>query len=184
MLDLSQSVRQALGQCDEHWNGKTGVLGLQGEQISVHARLFRLAQDVDVFHRLGGMYSAVTMATGRSGTYYDPSLVALFVSHAPELDARLAVGSLWDAVQAAEPDPARILDWHEFDELARKLATVIDMRSRIRSVTRRRSRLLPRALPAGSASLATMRGRCAARDCCTTSDGPGYPWTCGTSPAH
>ena len=129
MLGLSESVRQALGQCDEHWNGKAGVLGLQGEQITVQARLFRLAQDVDVFHRAGGVESAVAVAGGRSGTYYDPRLVALFVSHAHELDARLAVGSLWDAVQAAEPEPARILEWHEFDDLARKLATVIDMRS-------------------------------------------------------
>lgn len=129
MLDLSESVRQALGQCDEHWNGKAGVLGLQGEQITVQARLFRLAQDIDVFHRAGGVDSALAVARARSGTYYDPSLVALFVSHAHELDAQLAVGSLWDAVQAAEPDPVRILEWHELDELARKIATVIDMRS-------------------------------------------------------
>lgn len=129
LLDLSQSVQQALGQCDEHWNGKAGVLGLQGDQITIQARLFRLAQDVDVFHRAGGVDAAVAVVIARSGTYYDPSLVALFVSHAHELDARLAVPSLWDAVQAAEPDPARILEWHEFDELARKLATVIDMRS-------------------------------------------------------
>ena len=53
ILDLGDEVRQALGQCDEHWNGKSGVLGLKGEQISVHARLFRLAQDIDVFHRSG-----------------------------------------------------------------------------------------------------------------------------------
>lgn len=129
MLDLSEAVGQALGQCDEHWNGRAGVLGLKGDQIAVQARFFRLAQDIDVFHHAGGVESAVAVVTSRSGSYYDPGLVALFASRAHELDGRLAVPSLWDAVQAAEPEPARLLDWPEFDELARKIVTVIDMRS-------------------------------------------------------
>jgi HD-GYP domain-containing protein (c-di-GMP phosphodiesterase class II) len=129
MLEVSEGVGQALGQCDEHWNGRASVLGLKGETITVQARLFRLAQDIDVFHTAGGVNAALTVAKARSGSYYDPALVDLFVSRAHELDERLAVASLWDAVEAAEPQPAKLLEWAEFDELARKIVSVIDMRS-------------------------------------------------------
>jgi hypothetical protein len=68
LFDLGPSVREALGQCDEHWNGKAGVLGLKGEQISIHARLFRLAQDIDVFQRESGMPAAVEVMRRRAGS--------------------------------------------------------------------------------------------------------------------
>jgi HD-GYP domain-containing protein (c-di-GMP phosphodiesterase class II) len=129
LLDLGPSVREALGQCDEHWNGKAGVLGLKGEQISVHARLFRLAQDVDVFHRANGMPAAVDVMRRRAGTYYDPDLVALLVARADELSSRLEVASLWEAVLAAEPAPQRMVSTAEFDVVAHQVANFIDMRS-------------------------------------------------------
>jgi len=105
LLDLGPAVREALGQCDEPWNGKAGVLGLTGEQISIHARLFRLAQDLDVFQRAGGMPAAVEVIRRRSGTYYDPQLVERCAAGALELQSRLQVGSLWDAILDAEPEP-------------------------------------------------------------------------------
>lgn len=129
ILDLGDEVRQALGQCDEHWNGKGGVLGLQGGQISVYARLFRLAQDIDVFHRRGGAQSAVSVVRERSGTYYDPQLVSLFVTHAEEILVRLQAVSAWDALLAAEPDPVRLLDGLELDGVLHQVANFIDMRS-------------------------------------------------------
>jgi HD-GYP domain-containing protein (c-di-GMP phosphodiesterase class II)/DNA-binding CsgD family transcriptional regulator len=129
LLDLGPVVRQALGQCDEHWNGKSSVLGLSGEQISIHARLFRLAQDIDVFNRSGGMDVAVAVVRARSGSYYDPRLAELFVTRARGLRSRLEVPSVWDAVLAAEPEPPRTLAAAEFDALAAQIANFIDMRS-------------------------------------------------------
>jgi len=129
LLDLGPAVRDAIGQCDEHWNGKAGVLGLKGEQISIHARLFRLAQDLDVFHHAAGMPAAVEVLRRRSGTYYDPDLVALVASGAEELRSRLEVASLWDAVLATEPAPHRKVSDAEFDVVAHQVANFIDMRS-------------------------------------------------------
>jgi len=129
ILDLGPHVRHALGQCDEHWNGKSAVLGLKGEQISVHARLFLLAQDIEVFHRLGGEHAAIQVVQQRSGTYYDPQLATCFIKHAGELLARLQVASTWDAVLAAEPDPPRMLSADEFDAVAQQVASFVDMRS-------------------------------------------------------
>ena len=71
MLDLAPAVNQALGQCDEHWDGKGAVLGLKGEEISLPARLFLIAQDVEVFDRAGGLDAAVAVVRDRSGKYYD-----------------------------------------------------------------------------------------------------------------
>jgi HD-GYP domain-containing protein (c-di-GMP phosphodiesterase class II) len=129
LLDLGDEIGQALGQCDEHWNGKSGVLGLKGNQISVHARIFRLAQDIDVFYRLGGLPAAVGVVQQRSGTYYDPRLVASFVAHAPELLGQLHVNSLWEAMLAAEPEPVQVLESDMFDSVAQRVANFIDMRS-------------------------------------------------------
>lgn len=105
LLDLGPAIREALGQCDEHWNGKAGVLGLKGEQISIHARLFRVAQDIDVFHRAAGMPAAVEVMRRRSGAYYDPDLVELFVAGAEELQSRLEVAS--SGMRSSQPNPTR-----------------------------------------------------------------------------
>jgi HD-GYP domain-containing protein (c-di-GMP phosphodiesterase class II) len=129
MLDLGPAVQEALGQCDEHWNGKSSVLGLAGEQISVHARLFRLAQDIDVSYRSGGADAAAAVVRARSGTYYDPELASLFASHASNLRSLIEVASTWDETMAAEPDPPKTLSQDEFDSVASQIASVIDMRS-------------------------------------------------------
>ena len=129
ILDLGDEIAQALGQCDEHWNGKNGVLGLKGEQISVHARIFRMAQDIDVFYRTGGLQAVVAVVQQRSGTYYDPRLAAVFIAHATELLGQLEVTSIWEAILAAEPDPTRTLDTETFDTVAHQVANFIDMRS-------------------------------------------------------
>jgi len=129
MLNLGPAVGEALGQCDEHWNGKASVLGLVGEQISVPARLFRLAQDIDVFSRSDGIDAAVTVVRARSGTYYDPHLSSVFMNQARDLARVLDVASTWDAILAAEPLPVRVLAPNEFDTVAGQIANVIDMRS-------------------------------------------------------
>jgi HD-GYP domain-containing protein (c-di-GMP phosphodiesterase class II) len=129
ILDLGEEIAQALGQCDEHWNGKNGVLGLKGEQISVHARIFRMAQDIDVCYRTGGLQAAVALVQQRSGTTYDPRLAAAFIAHAAELLGQLEVTSIWEATLGAEPDPARVLDAAAFDTVAHQVANFIDMRS-------------------------------------------------------
>jgi HD-GYP domain-containing protein (c-di-GMP phosphodiesterase class II) len=129
MLDLGPQVKEALGQCDEHWNGKGAVLGLKAEQISIAARLFRLGQDIDVFYRANGAAAAVAMARERSGSYYDPQLVTSFTARADEMLGGLQVASAWDAVLAAEPARPRLLEADEFDALALQIANLIDMRS-------------------------------------------------------
>lgn len=129
MLDLEPMVNQALGQCDEHWDGKGTVLGLKGEEISLPARLFLIAQDVEVFDRAGGMEAAVSVVGARSGRYYDPGIAATFCSLAPSLLQRLHTVPAWDAVLEAEPQPRRMLMAEQFENVLSKVGDVVDLRS-------------------------------------------------------
>jgi HD-GYP domain-containing protein (c-di-GMP phosphodiesterase class II) len=129
LMGLSPAVSEALGQCDEHWDGRYTVLGLKGEQISVPARLFLIAQDVEVFYRIGGIDAATSVVKQRSGKYYDPAIAQRFQGVAPNLLSRLDSVAPWDAVLEAEPAPWRHATGPEFDDVAAKLASFVDMRS-------------------------------------------------------
>ncbi len=128
-LDLGQSIREAVGQCQEIWNGSGGPLHLKGEQISYAARLFLLAQDVEIFYRLGGIDSAVNVVRERAGKVYDPQIAACFCRAANTLMPGLDAENAWDAVLAAEPAPVKMLSREELDGVAQTIANFVDMRS-------------------------------------------------------
>ena len=129
LLDLGPAVREALGQCDEHWNGKGSVLGLKGEEIHLAARLFILSHDVEVFNRVGGADAALTVVRERAGKMYDPRVADLFGRIGPALLNRLQSAPAWETVLSMEPEPTRLLPPAEFDQVGHKIANFIDMRS-------------------------------------------------------
>ena len=129
LLDLGPAVREALGQCDEHWNGKGPVLGLKGEEIHQAARLFILCHDVEVFNRMGGVETALAVIQQRSGKLYDPRIAELFCRVGGRLLSRLQSEPAWETVLAVEPQPVRLLSTPEFDDVAHKVANFVDMRS-------------------------------------------------------
>jgi HD-GYP domain-containing protein (c-di-GMP phosphodiesterase class II) len=129
LLDLGPTVREALGQCDEHWNGKGPVLGLKSEEIHLAARLFILCHDVEVFNRVGGPDAAMTVVRERAGAMYDPRMAELFGKIGSGLLNRLQSEPAWETVLSIEPEPARMLPPTEFDDVAHKVANFVDMRS-------------------------------------------------------
>lgn len=129
LLDLGPAVREALGQCDEPWNGKGGMLGLKGEDIHIASRLFMLCHDVEVFNRIGGVDTAMSVVKRRSGKLYDPRMAERFGQVGPGLLGRLQSVPAWDTVLAAEPEPVSFLAEAEFDDVACKVANFIDIRS-------------------------------------------------------
>jgi len=58
-------------------------------------RLVNLADVVEVFHHAGGIPAAVAVARERSGTQFDPDLVALFCDCAEETFAELDSVTSW-----------------------------------------------------------------------------------------
>ena len=128
-LGLGESVREALLQVFERWDGKGDPGGLVGEAVSRPVRLVQLADVVEVFYRAGGVEAAVAVARERSGTQFDPAMVECFCGEAPELLAPLAAATSWDAVIEAEPGLGRPLSNEELDAALEAIADFTDLKS-------------------------------------------------------
>ncbi|MGZ4299301.1 MAG: HD domain-containing phosphohydrolase [Solirubrobacteraceae bacterium] len=128
-LDLGDEVRDSLYQTFERWDGKGAPAEARGAQIRVAARLVNLADVAEVFQRAGGTEAAMAVARERSGTQFDPDLVALFCAEAPALFAELDAVTSWDAVIAAEPALAVVLSEPQLDAALEAVADFVDIKS-------------------------------------------------------
>jgi len=129
MLDIGASIQQALAQCHERWNGRGGPGHLTGDDIRLAARIFHVAHDAEIYHRMGGTEAAVAVARRRAGKHYDPQVAERFCAVAASLFHRLESEPIWDAVLATEPAPVRWLADDEVDGVARSIAKFVDLRS-------------------------------------------------------
>jgi HD-GYP domain-containing protein (c-di-GMP phosphodiesterase class II) len=129
MLEIGAEIRESLGQCHEHWDGRGGPRKLKGEQISLATRIFLVAHDAEIYHRVGGVEAAVSVVRQRTGRRYDPFIAARFGEVAEVLLARLLSEATWEAVLEAEPVPLRLLSSNELDDIALTIANFIDLRS-------------------------------------------------------
>jgi HD-GYP domain-containing protein (c-di-GMP phosphodiesterase class II) len=127
-LGLGPDVRDALQQTFERWDGK-GPAGLKGKEIALSVRLVGLADIVEVYHRAGGLDAAIAVARGRSGTQFDPGLVACFSQDAAELLGGLDAATTWGTVIAAEPALEIFLSPEEFDAALEAVADFTDLKS-------------------------------------------------------
>jgi HD-GYP domain-containing protein (c-di-GMP phosphodiesterase class II) len=131
-LGFPQATADAVRHMDEHWNGRGHPDGLAGPAIPMMSRIGSLAQVVDVFHQHGGTSAAVRTARRRSGSWFDPSLVARVVSWRNE-DAwweRLGTTDPTAEVIAAEPvSHVRWVSEEDLDVVARAFADIIDAKS-------------------------------------------------------
>jgi HD-GYP domain-containing protein (c-di-GMP phosphodiesterase class II) len=128
-LGLGESVREALLQVFERWDGKGDPGLLAGAKISHPVRIVQLADVVEVFHRHGGVDAAVAVARERSGTQFDPGVVQCFCDRARDLLAPLAAATSWNAVIEAQPGLRRTLSNAELDEALEAIADFADLKS-------------------------------------------------------
>jgi HD-GYP domain-containing protein (c-di-GMP phosphodiesterase class II) len=131
-LGFSQATSDAIRHLDEHWNGSGQPQGLAGTSIPLMSRIAGLAQVVDVFHQQSGSASAMKIARGRSGTWFDPALVDRLVLWRNETDwwERLDSTDPTDEVIAAEPESqVRWMSDDDLDVIARTFADIIDAKS-------------------------------------------------------
>jgi HD-GYP domain-containing protein (c-di-GMP phosphodiesterase class II) len=129
MLELGESIQQALAQCHERWNGRGLPRRLQGAEIRVAARLFHVAHDVEIFARLQGIGAAIDLARTRAGNQYDPEIATRFAANGRALVRQLDASPIWDAVMAVEPAPVRELSEREMDSMSLTVANFVDLRS-------------------------------------------------------
>ena len=128
-LRLSPSVREALQQAYERWDGKGEPHGVGGEDVAISVRLMRLARAVEVFYRAGGVEAAITVARKRRGSEFDPAVVDVFCEDAGSVVEEVGTESGWEAVIAAEPALRIVLSESEFDGALEAIADYGDLKS-------------------------------------------------------
>ncbi len=131
-LRFSDTVAYGIQCLDEHWDGKGKPAGLSGEAIPIYARVALLAQVVDVFQTGGGREAAVAEVAARSGTWFDPDVVAAFqrAPGSPAFWSGLAGPDLAAAIFKLEPGQhSQAVDEDYLDDIAEAFALVVDSKS-------------------------------------------------------
>jgi HD-GYP domain-containing protein (c-di-GMP phosphodiesterase class II) len=126
---LDESTQRAVGQAYERWDGLGLPGGLRGEAILASVLIVSLASDAALFHRMGGVEMAVSVAKERAGGAYEPGIVERFCQLAPQLLAGLEDGSSWEAVLTLEPGEQTVLSDEQFDNVCRAIADFTDLKS-------------------------------------------------------
>jgi HD-GYP domain-containing protein (c-di-GMP phosphodiesterase class II) len=128
-LGLDDRVRRGLPQAFERWDGK-GVPGTHcGDQIEQAMRIVQIADDTEVFCRLGGQPAAVEMLLSRRGTEFDPDLVDLLIAHVEEVLGDLDSVDAWALVINGCRPLDRTLDDAELESALEILADYGDLKS-------------------------------------------------------
>jgi HD-GYP domain-containing protein (c-di-GMP phosphodiesterase class II) len=131
-LRFSDRVSDAIRSLDEHWDGHGKPTGASGEAIPLFARIALIAQVVDVFHASSGRDAALAEIRRRSGTWFDPALVAVFekVAAGPEFWSVLASPRIEDRVLGLEPGRlARQVTEDYLDDVAAAFGAIVDAKS-------------------------------------------------------
>ena len=128
-IGLDEAVCVAIRQGYEQWDGKGYPSHLRGAEICLPARLVQLAGPVEVVARRRGVEAAVAVARRHRGTQFDPAVVDLFCSRAPELLDGLDRASDWDAVLGTEPELSRRVNGAGLDQVLEAMADLVDMKS-------------------------------------------------------
>ena len=128
-LGLGSAVRASVEQTFERWDGQGVPKGIAGSEILMTSQLVNLADVVEVFHRIGGIESAIEVARERRGTQFAPELVDLFCEEARTIFERLGRSPNWDTVIAAEPFSGVHLSETGFDAALEAIADFVDLKS-------------------------------------------------------
>ena len=127
-LGLDAPVLDSLAQTFERWDGR-GLLRARGTACPLTARITILVDVVEVYHRVGGVEAAVAAARERSGTQFDPHLVALFADDAHELLDGLDSIDASSTVIDAEPALHRRIAAAEVEAALEAVADFTDLKS-------------------------------------------------------
>ena len=131
-LRFSEGVAKGILHLDEHWNGGGKPSKLSGRAISPFARIALIAQVADVFFINDGKDAAIEEVRRRSGTWFDPDMVAAFESAAASKAFWLTLSSPAIEHEVFSLEPARhtvALDDDYLDDIAAGFGHVVDSKS-------------------------------------------------------
>jgi HD-GYP domain-containing protein (c-di-GMP phosphodiesterase class II) len=130
-MRFSEPVAEGIKNLDEHWDGGGKPLGLRGTDIPIYSRLALLVQVVDVFYIANGPEAALREIRNRSGTWFDPQLVAACERMAAQPAFWDVIGT-GDGLEALPQLPAQAsvpVDEDYLDDIAAAFAQVVDSKS-------------------------------------------------------
>lgn len=131
-LRFPESVAQGVHSLDEHYDGSGRPEQWRGNDIPLASRIALLAQVVDVFHFNEGAAAAIAEARARSGSWFDPELVAALESVAgvPGFWTMLASNAIEQVVEDLEPQGHGVrLDDDYLDAIVDAYGQVVDAKS-------------------------------------------------------
>ena len=128
-LGFGGGVITALGQNQERWDGRGLPSGVKGEALAPAVRVVHFARDMVVFAELSGEAGALAKAKARSGSAYDPRVVAAFAKRGREFMRGLDQLSSWNEVLDLEPKPRAQPVRGEFDAACLAMADFTDIKS-------------------------------------------------------
>ena len=103
-----------------------------GAAIPIYSRIALMAQVIDVFHVANGPEAALREARNRSGTWFDPELVAAFerIAARPAFWDMLRSDDEHEAALPQPPEQASVpIDEDYLDDIAAAFAQVVDSKS-------------------------------------------------------
>ena len=132
MMGFSDDVATSIQNLDEHWDGRGKPEGIAARKIPTAAQIALLSQVADVFHTASGKDAAIREIESRSGTWFAPDLVEVFIALADwdGLWEPLSSPELQSHVLSLEPaDHQRMATEDDLDRVAKGFAMVIDSKS-------------------------------------------------------
>jgi response regulator RpfG family c-di-GMP phosphodiesterase len=117
---------------DEHWDGSGKPDKLTADDIPLLSRIALVAQIVDIFQLSDGREAAIREVRNRSGSWFDPAIVAAFdaVAQRENFWRGLARLDLQKRIFALEPARYQeYLDDVYLDEIVAAFAQVVDSKS-------------------------------------------------------
>jgi HD-GYP domain-containing protein (c-di-GMP phosphodiesterase class II) len=128
-IGLVEPVQRALYEIHEWWNGRGVPRRLAGEDISVGARVARLATDAAVLVRVGGLESGTEALRRRAGRTLDPAIVDVFAKNASSLMSEADAGDPRRRIIDIEPEPVFEIDEEHLPELAAAFGDIADLKT-------------------------------------------------------
>jgi HD-GYP domain-containing protein (c-di-GMP phosphodiesterase class II) len=128
-IGLADVVQRALFECSESWEGTGAPQGLKGEQISLAARIARVASDAAFFNHIGGPETAVQAVRARSGTIHDPAIAREFIEHPTELLTDANCDEPSDRLLEVDPRPVVEMDQMHMTEVMAAFGNAADLKT-------------------------------------------------------
>lgn len=130
-IGLSETSAEAIRSLDEHWDGGGYPEGREKQKIPLLARIINVSQTLEVHAARDGAGAAIKIASERSGTWFDPELVAVVQNLRNEstLWESLKADNVRERVLRAEPGIAVPASAERLDSLCEAFAQVIDAKS-------------------------------------------------------